>query len=850
MASSTRALPRGRRLPAPLNQISGPQWLVLLVVLAGMTLAGNYLANRVVDDEAATETGYQTGAVTRRTIESAVSATGTVAATRQVRVTFPTTGQVAEVHVRQGDTVTEGQPLATLNAFNLEVKRDQARSNLGTAQYRLEALLNGPTNSDIAAVQQTVSSAQSSLTRAQNDLFTLLAGPNADEVAQARAALERAQASLAAAQANFDRLVNGTDLTLRPEHATLQAARSTYQQALATYTNRTQPNALDVANAQATLATADASLEGARAKLSQVLAGPDPLDVAIAQAAVTTALATLDSARAKLGQVLAGPDPLDVANARNQVTAAEAALTAARVKLQEAQTPAQQAVDLGTLEAQVAAARAAVASAESRVLDSFESREASERAAAEAALASARAQLAKAQGDLSKALTPTLPASAEVATAQQAVTTAETNLRNAQNNLAKLQQGPAAAELAAAQQTVTAAESGLATARNNLAKLHQGPSAAEVAAAQQTVTTAEGQVQTARNNLDKLLAGGTPEEVAAASAALESARTALETAQTNWDRLVSRADLESRPEYTALMSARSEYQTALTAYNLKTQGPKPGDVESAQAAVDAANALVNSSLARLAQVLGGSLPTDIGVAREAVANAELALKQAQHDLDSAVVRAPFPATVVSVGIGPGDQIGASTNAFTLLDPNLIRVDATVDESNVIKLKQGMPVTVTFDALQGRQFQGVVATVTPAGVTQQGVVTFPVTVVFNAQGFTVPPGTTANLRVVVESKQGALAAPSRAIVRQGRQSFVQVLVDGKPELKPVTTGVTGDNLTEILEGVEEGEQIVIASPQQQRQGQTGTFGSGGLPGLGTGAPGAPAQQPAQQPPARR
>ena len=144
MASSTRIMPRGSRLPAPFNQVSGPQWLMLLVVLVGMTLAGNYLFRRLVSEDATTETAYQTGMVQRRTIESTVSATGTVSATRSVRVSFPTTGQVQEVLVRQGDQVIEGQPLATLNTFNLEVKRDQARANLGTAQ--------------------------SSLTRAQNDL--------------------------------------------------------------------------------------------------------------------------------------------------------------------------------------------------------------------------------------------------------------------------------------------------------------------------------------------------------------------------------------------------------------------------------------------------------------------------------------------------------------------------------------------------------------------------------------------------------------------------------------------------------------------------------------------------------
>jgi multidrug efflux pump subunit AcrA (membrane-fusion protein) len=171
------------------------------------------------------------------------------------------------------------------------------------------------------------------------------------------------------------------------------------------------------------------------------------------------------------------------------------------------------------------------------------------------------------------------------------------------------------------------------------------------------------------------------------------------------------------------------------------------------------------------------------------------------------------------------------------------VDATVDESNVVKLKQGMPVTVTFDSLPGQTFQGTVATVTPSGTTQQGVVTFPVTVVFNTQGFTIPPGTTASLRVITERKENVLAVPSRAVSRQGRQSFVTVTVDGKTG-KAVQTGITGDNFTEIVSGLEEGETIVTSQTGGTGQQGTGTFGAGGL-----GTSGAPAGGPVIIPPGR-
>jgi multidrug efflux pump subunit AcrA (membrane-fusion protein) len=164
----------------------------------------------------------------------------------------------------------------------------------------------------------------------------------------------------------------------------------------------------------------------------------------------------------------------------------------------------------------------------------------------------------------------------------------------------------------------------------------------------------------------------------------------------------------------------------------------------------------------------------------------------------------------------------------------------VDESAVARLKPGQSVNVTFDSLAGRQFQGTVAVVTPSGVTQQGVVTFPVQIVFNAQGVTIPAGATATLRIVTESRPNALAVPSRAVQRQGGSSVVQVLEDGEPVARTVRTGITADNFTEITEGLQEGETVVIQTAQTGATGQqSGTFGTGGLGGAGGGPVAVPA-----------
>jgi HlyD family secretion protein len=601
--------------------------------------------------------------------------------------------------------------------------------------------------------------------------------------------------------------------------------------------------ALDTTTLQVQRDTAASQLAAARARLEAVLAGSTAADIAQQQQAVTTAQASVDRAKAALDKAQSdydklargedltlrpewaalnqaqaayqqaltaytnklNPNPQDVAAAQAAVSSAQSALDAAQTKLNQLLNPNPQ---------DVAAAQAAVTSAQAQ-LDAARAKYASvviggtlaDVQAAQAAVDAAQAQLDAAMSKRSVVYATASSTDADRAAADAAVVQAQAALAQAKSNLAKLQGQQSGTDAAAAEQQVRAAETALAQAQNNLNQL-LNPRPQDVAAAQQAVSQAQSQLDTARANLTKLL-NPDPSDVAQLKAALDSAKAALDTAQTNWDRLVNKVDLNLRPEAVTLAQARADYN-------------------SAQAQLAAAQA-------RLSQMLAGPLPTDVQQAQEAVNQAELALKTAQYNLDNAVLRAPFAGTVVQVSVNEGDQVGASTAVVTLLDPNQVRIDATLDESSVAQVKAGQQVLITFDALPGQQFQGQVVTVTPAGTTQQGVVTFPVTVTFNPRGVTIPTGATATLRIITERKDNVVAVPSRAIKVQGRTRTVDVILpDGRIESRPVQVGITGDNgLVEIVSGLQEGERVAI--PTQQRAGQTaGTFGAGGLPGLGGGA----------------
>src|SRR5687767_10935924 len=96
--------------------------LALAVVLA--VAAGYALYRRATGGAGTNAPEYTEAPVTRGPILSSVSASGSVSASRNVKLSFATGGRLNSVAVKQGDTVQQGQEIATLDTAALEIKRD------------------------------------------------------------------------------------------------------------------------------------------------------------------------------------------------------------------------------------------------------------------------------------------------------------------------------------------------------------------------------------------------------------------------------------------------------------------------------------------------------------------------------------------------------------------------------------------------------------------------------------------------------------------------------------------------------------------------------------------------------
>jgi macrolide-specific efflux system membrane fusion protein len=156
--------------------------------------------------------------------------------------------------------------------------------------------------------------------------------------------------------------------------------------------------------------------------------------------------------------------------------------------------------------------------------------------------------------------------------------------------------------------------------------------------------------------------------------------------------------------------------------------------------------------------------------------------------------------------------------MTIADTSKLDVKGEFTESDVAKIEKGQQASVTFDAMQGTRATGKVTAIDQTSTTSNNVVQYGVTVSLDDVPSGLRIGATATVQVTTANAQNVLYVPAAAVRTAGGQSTVTVIVNGKQTTKVVQTGAQGDQGTEIKSGLNEGDQVVIAT--------SGTGGSGG------------------------
>jgi HlyD family secretion protein len=300
------------------------------------------------------------------------------------------------------------------------------------------------------------------------------------------------------------------------------------------------------------------------------------------------------------------------------------------------------------------------------------------------------------------------------------------------------------------------------------------------------LAAAQSRIEQTRADLATFERGGRTTDLADISSGIDKAKLELEAAQKDFD-----------------SDTRLQAKGAATSFQVAT----------AKQRVDAAQLQIRSLEQKRTALVVGS---DKSAALARLHDAESAAKLAEQRIKQSVVRAPISGVVYQFDLKRGAYLNAGDIVAYIGKLERVKVNVYVDEPDLGRVTHGLPVSITWDAIPGRTWTGVVdktpTQVETLGSRQVGQV---ICAIENPD-HDLLPGTNVTAEIRAESVQNALTIPREAIRRELGQAGVFVLSGDRVVWKKITMGI-GNTTRAQVEGVSEGDSIALPTEKPLKEG---------------------------------
>ena len=213
------------------------------------------------------------------------------------------------------------------------------------------------------------------------------------------------------------------------------------------------------------------------------------------------------------------------------------------------------------------------------------------------------------------------------------------------------------------------------------------------------------------------------------------------------------------------------------------------------------------------------LQAKIGQAQGQVAQDRANLKQLEEQLGYTTIESPIDGIVLSRDVEIGDAVSSilvlgssATLVMTMGDTSEVYVKGKVDESDIGKVYLGQPARIKVESFKDKTFTGKVTKISPMGVEKDNVTTFEVRVSINNPEGVLKAMMTANAEIILEEHKGVLQIPEGSIIYdKDKKASVEIpdpkAKEGKKKIA-VNIGISNGAKTELLQGLKEGDQVVL------------------------------------------
>lgn len=211
---------------------------------------------------------------------------------------------------------------------------------------------------------------------------------------------------------------------------------------------------------------------------------------------------------------------------------------------------------------------------------------------------------------------------------------------------------------------------------------------------------------------------------------------------------------------------------------------------------------------------GGVTEKELELARRSALDARLNFESAQLKAEKLRLSAPISGVLTSLQIqADGTQVPAGFKLCSIMDYKTVVIQVNLPNSDIGRIQTGQKVDVSNYALQDEVFSGRVTAIDPTINPQTR--TFTATIQVENPQLKLRPGMFVKTDIVVENHPDAVIIPKDAVQTRDGRPVVFVVEGVSAELREITTGIETREIFEILEGLAEGERLVVKGQETLR-----------------------------------
>jgi HlyD family secretion protein len=311
------------------------------------------------------------------------------------------------------------------------------------------------------------------------------------------------------------------------------------------------------------------------------------------------------------------------------------------------------------------------------------------------------------------------------------------------------------------------------------------------------VQEVEAKVGQARAALNELDAGTRTEEIRQAEEAVKQAQSRFENCRLQRERMEAL--------YKREIVSKKDFDNADTEYCV-------------------AEAQLASNQERLKLLKEGARQEVREGGRARLREMEAILAQEQIRLQNTTIMAPFAGEITRRYVDAGALVSSSTPLVTLAHTETLKVTANLMEKDISLVRTGMKAKIQTEGFPDKRFEGTI--VRTSGALDLATRTLQAEISIPNPGRVLKPGMFAKIEIALLTKSGVVTIPRVALIDDGKSRAIFVVENNQALRRPVVTGIEQGDQIEILEGVKEGEQVVIKGQGSLKEGSSVRVVEGG------------------------